>query len=102
MEYTQDMKLPRPFKCEPTTIEVEAGKTYSWCTCGLSDKNPLCDSSHRQTWYMENGEEVRPWRSLKFTAEESGEVTLCNCKRTSTPPFCDDTHFKVAEELEGE
>jgi CDGSH-type Zn-finger protein len=100
MEYTKDMKMPHAFKCEPTAVEVEAGKSYSWCTCGLSEKSPFCDASHRQTWYEENGEEVKPWKSLKFTAEETGEVWLCNCKQTSTPPFCDGTHRKVAASLQ--
>jgi CDGSH-type Zn-finger protein len=100
MEYTNNMKMPHPYKCEPTGVQVEAGKTYAWCTCGLSDKNPLCDAAHKQTWYEENGEEVKPWKSMKFTAEETGEVWLCNCKQTSTPPFCDGTHRKVAAELQ--
>lgn len=99
MEYTEGMKMPHVFKCEPTAVMVEAGRTYSWCTCGLSDKSPLCDASHRQTWYIENGEEIRPWKSMKFTAEKDEEVWLCNCKRTGTPPFCDGTHRKVAAGL---
>ena len=33
------MELPKVFKKEPTAVEVEAGKTYAWCTCGLSEKN---------------------------------------------------------------
>jgi CDGSH-type Zn-finger protein len=32
------------------------------------------------------------FKSLKFTAEEDGEVWLCNCKHTNNPPFCDGTH----------
>ncbi len=100
MEYTKDMKMPHTVQCEPMAMQVEAGRTYAWCTCGLSDKQPLCDSAHRQTWYEENGEEVKPWRSLKFTAEKDEEVWLCMCKHTGTPPFCDSTHRRIAVEME--
>jgi len=31
----------------PYKVKVEKGKTYSWCSCGLSKKQPFCDSSHR-------------------------------------------------------
>ncbi len=30
----------------PVTIEVEAGKSYWWCACGLSKHQPFCDGSH--------------------------------------------------------
>ena len=30
-------------------IFVEANKRYSWCSCGLSNKQPLCDGSHKET-----------------------------------------------------
>ena len=86
------MSEPKIFKTEPTAVKVEKGKTYSWCTCGLSEKNPLCDGAHKQTWYEKDGELIKPFVSLKFTAEEDGEVWLCNCKHTKTPPFCDGTH----------
>lgn len=82
------MDLPQIFKREPTIVIVEKGKTYSWCTCGLSAKNPLCDGTHKTL-------EGMPFRSLKFTAEENGEVLLCNCKHTKTPPFCDCTHREL-------
>jgi len=32
---------------EPIGVEVEEGKTYWWCTCGRSAKQPLCDGSHK-------------------------------------------------------
>ncbi|WP_394690324.1 CDGSH iron-sulfur domain-containing protein [Hoeflea sp.] len=30
----------------PVRVEVEADKTYFWCTCGLSSRQPFCDGSH--------------------------------------------------------
>lgn len=31
----------------PYTVELSAG-TYSWCACGKSKKQPLCDGSHNK------------------------------------------------------
>ena len=66
----------------PYAVEVEAGKTYFWCACGRSAKQPFCDGSHKQTTLT----------PLKFTAEESKRVFLCGCKQTANAPFCDGTH----------
>jgi len=95
-------KLPIASKCEPTAVMVEAGKTYSWCTCGLTDKPPFCDASHKACWTTdEEGNMQMHFKSLKFTPEESGEVWLCNCKQTSTPPYCDGTHHEVKKKVAG-
>jgi CDGSH-type Zn-finger protein len=66
----------------PYLIEVEAGKTYFWCACGRSKRQPFCDGSHA-------GTEISP---LRFTAERTEAVNLCGCKQTMDPPFCDGTH----------
>ena len=34
---------------QPLAIDVEAGKSYWWCACGRSKKQPFCDGSHKQT-----------------------------------------------------
>ena len=86
------MMNPKVFACYPTAIKVEKGKTYAWCTCGLSEKNPLCDGSHKQLAFEKEGETIMPFKSLKFTAEADEEVWLCNCKHTKNPPYCDGTH----------
>lgn len=66
----------------PIPVQVEAGKTYTWCTCGNSAKQPFCDGSHKGS----------PFVPKVFVAEVTKTVFLCNCKQTSTPPFCDGTH----------
>jgi CDGSH iron-sulfur domain-containing protein 3 len=67
---------------EPYPVEVEAGKTYFWCTCGRSAKQPLCDGGH-------DGTDKRP---LPFKAESAETKYFCGCKQTKTPPFCDGAH----------
>ena len=32
---------------KPIAIEVEQGKSYYWCSCGKSSKQPFCDGSHK-------------------------------------------------------
>lgn len=59
--------------------------TYWWCACGKSNKQPLCDGSHK-------GSEFTP---LKFEIGEKKTVALCQCKHTRTPPFCDGTHKQL-------
>lgn len=63
-------------------IEVEAGKTYSWCACGKSQNQPFCDGSH-------SGTDFSP---VAYTATESKLVGFCGCKYTKTPPLCDGYH----------
>ncbi len=76
------MEKPKIAGTSPIKIELEEGKRYAWCTCGLSEKQPFCDGAHR-------GSEFSP---LKFIAEESKTVHLCTCKQTGNPGFCDGSH----------
>ena len=66
----------------PYPVEVEAGKTYFWCACGKSAKQPFCDGSHKVT-------SITP---VKYTAEESKTVYFCGCKQSGKSPLCDGTH----------
>lgn len=68
----------------PAFTEIEQGKTYFWCACGLSKSQPFCDGSHSVT-------DISP---LKYVAENTGTVTFCRCKQTKNPPFCDGSHNK--------
>ena len=70
----------------PYKVKVEKDKTYSWCTCGLSYKQPFCDGKHK----IEG-----KFKSLKFFSQESKEVYFCGCKATKNPPFCDGSHSKL-------
>ena len=29
-------------------VDVEQGKSYYWCSCGKSSKQPFCDGSHNK------------------------------------------------------
>jgi hypothetical protein len=66
----------------PIPVEVEAGKTYYWCTCGKSAKQPFCDGSHK-------GSEFAP---QAYTPEVSGKAFFCGCKHTGKAPLCDGSH----------
>uniref|UniRef100_A0A8C5XMG1 CDGSH iron sulfur domain 3 n=2 Tax=Microcebus murinus TaxID=30608 RepID=A0A8C5XMG1_MICMU len=68
----------------PIKVELVAGKTYRWCVCGHSKKQPFCDGSH---FFQRTG--LSP---LKFKAQETRTVALCTCKATQKPPYCDGTH----------
>ena len=63
-------------------IEVEKDKSYYWCSCGKSSKQPFCDGSHKGTNFS----------PLKYTADQSKKVFLCACKQTNDPPMCDGSH----------
>jgi CDGSH-type Zn-finger protein len=80
------MSEPKVAAKQPIAVQVEAGKTYAWCRCGLASKQPFCDGSHKTT-------DLRP---LVWQATESKEVWLCQCKKTKNPPYCDGTHKTIA------
>ena len=66
----------------PFKVELEEGKTYFWCSCGKSAKQPFCDGSHK-------GSDLTP---VKFTAEATKTAFLCGCKHSEKQPFCDGAH----------
>ena len=70
---------------EPYIIEVVEGKSYYWCQCGLSNKQPFCDSSHKETNF----------KPILYKATENKKVYFCVCKKTSKQPFCDGSHKKL-------
>ena len=68
----------------PYKVNVYKDKTYSWCSCGLSKKQPLCDGSHKGGLF----------KSVKYLAKSDKEVWFCGCKMSQNPPFCDGSHSK--------
>lgn len=66
----------------PIAVEVEAGKSYFWCACGRSNKQPFCDGSHQGTEFV----------PLKYQADASKKVFFCGCKQTANQPLCDGSH----------
>jgi len=70
----------------PMPVEVEAGKTYFWCTCGLSSKQPFCDGSHKDTNFT-----PQAWE-----APESKKVFFCACKHSENAPLCDGRHSTLS------
>ena len=42
------MENPTSPQKYPYKVKVEKGKTYFWCSCGLSAKQPFCDGSHKK------------------------------------------------------
>ncbi|MGB5741738.1 MAG: thiamine pyrophosphate-dependent enzyme [Sedimenticolaceae bacterium] len=73
---------------QPKPVELKAGETVWWCTCGRSKNQPLCDGSHQ-------GSEFTP---LKFTADKDDRYFFCQCKQTATPPLCDGSHKQITQE----
>ncbi|KPP83329.1 MAG: Iron-binding zinc finger CDGSH type [Rhodobacteraceae bacterium HLUCCO07] len=69
----------------PFPVEVEEGKTYFWCACGKSAKQPFCDGSHK-------GSDFAP---VKYTAEVSKKMFFCGCKHSAKQPLCDGSHSKL-------
>ena len=66
----------------PIGVNVVEGKSYYWCTCGKSSKQPFCDGSHK-------GSDFAP---LQYKADQSKKVFFCTCKLTKDQPLCDGSH----------
>ncbi len=74
--------IPQIAQKAPYPVEVEAGKTYFWCACGKSSKQPFCDGSHKDTSFT----------PVKWTAEETKKAWFCGCKQSANQPLCDGAH----------
>ncbi|MBS3102489.1 CDGSH iron-sulfur domain-containing protein [Candidatus Woesearchaeota archaeon] len=68
MEAQKDSKAELP----ETAVEInaEAGKKYSFCTCGQSKKLPYCDNSHKQ-YNIDTGSH---YRSFKVFPKQSARM----------------------------
>ncbi|MFN4088501.1 MAG: CDGSH iron-sulfur domain-containing protein [Alphaproteobacteria bacterium] len=76
------MNQPKIAQKAPYAVEVQAGRKYFWCSCGLSARQPLCDGSHK-------GSSFSP---LAWEATEDTTIWFCGCKATHGQPLCDGTH----------
>ena len=71
---------------KPCLVNVKPGRTYFWCSCGRSAKQPFCDGSHKGTGFS----------PIEFTAgPRDQELLLCGCKHTGNRPFCDGAHTNL-------
>jgi CDGSH-type Zn-finger protein len=70
--------LPRKAQDGPYEVRVEEGRTYRWCSCGLSATQPWCDESHAGTGF----------EPIEFVAPISGMFFMCGCKGSENAPFC--------------
>jgi CDGSH-type Zn-finger protein len=69
----------------PMPVDVEAGRTYWWCACGKSARQPFCDGSHK-------GTDITP---VKYDATDAGKVWFCACKQSARSPLCDGSHKRL-------
>ena len=65
-------------------LEVEEGKSYFWCSCGKSSKQPFCDGSHKGTGF----------KPVVYKSKFTKKMFFCACKQTKHQPFCDGSHNK--------
>jgi CDGSH-type Zn-finger protein len=79
------VSTPKIAQKAPFPVEVEAGKTYFWCSCGRSATQPFCDGSHKDTGLS----------PLRWEAEETKRVFFCGCKASGSMPLCDGSHTKL-------
>ena len=69
----------------PYVVELEADKSYYWCSCGRSTSQPFCDGAHKGTIF----------EGLKFSVDKTKKAGLCGCKHTKNAPFCDRQHSNL-------
>jgi CDGSH-type Zn-finger protein len=79
------MSNPKIAQKAPYAVDVVAGQSYWWCSCGRSKTQPFCDGSHQ-------GTEFAP---VEFKAEKSETVYFCGCKHSANGCLCDGSHQKL-------
>lgn len=84
--------LPKIAQTQPYKIDVVAGEKYSWCSCGLSSKQPFCDGAHKA---FKNADGSSVMKSVSYIANESKTVFFCGCKHSKNGMFCDGSHSSL-------
>lgn len=81
------MSKPNVAQIGSFEVDVEEGKKYFWCACGLSQRQPFCDGSHKATGFS----------TIPYIATKTGKVYFCGCKQSSKKSLCDGTHNKLKD-----
>lgn len=79
------MTEPVIAQLSPCAVEVEAGKSYWWCSCGRSKNQPFCDGAHAGTTFT----------PVEYRAAQSGTVYFCGCKHSANGVLCDGSHSRL-------
>ena len=77
-----DGLLPKISQKASYKVQVEAGKKYYWCSCGLSATQPFCNGSHKGTGFS----------PVEYKAEKDCIVGFCGCRQSDKKPLCDGKH----------
>ena len=65
-------------------IDVEQGKSYYWCSCGKSSKQPFCDGSHKGTEF----------NTVLYKAKFTKKKFFYACIQNNNQPLRDGSHNK--------
>lgn len=76
------MSKPEVPQAAPYPVDVKTGRTYWWCACGRSRRQPFCDGSHTGTSFT----------PTEYRAEKDKTIFFCGCKNTKREPVCDGSH----------
>jgi len=69
---------------EPFKTTLKEG-TYLYCQCGYSSEQPWCNGSHHGTKH----------KPLVVDIKRKTKASICTCKLTKTPPYCDNSHLSI-------
>jgi CDGSH-type Zn-finger protein len=69
----------------PYAVNVEAGKSYWYCTCGKSATQPFCDGQHKGSAFVPK----------EYKAEKTEAVYFCGCRHSGNGMTCDGSHQKL-------